>query len=144
MVDYVETALLAILWLVLGTVITAILVKIYDAIIFRHIDLKTAIAEGNRAVSIFFSLMFLGIIIVIFASVLSPAAETLAADIGEMIGWSIGISALGTVLFFGLDKLLIPNIKLEKAMQDNNIAAGILAGVIYLGVALIGASVIMS
>jgi uncharacterized membrane protein YjfL (UPF0719 family) len=151
--EILGTAFLALLWLVIGVGLSMLLVKIYDILLFRKFDLQEAIEGNNSAVALFFSLMLLGIGMVVAATIMSPGTYSsvdgitltlLVQDIALTIGWSIGVSLVATLLFFVFDILLVPKIKLQEAISNGNIAAGILAGVLYIAVSVVAMAVIMS
>ncbi len=151
--EILGTASLALLWLVIGVGLSMLLVKIYDILVFRKFDLQEAIEGNNSAVALFFSLMLLGIGMVVAATIMSPGTYSsvegitltlLVQDIALTIGWSIGVSLVATLLFFGFDMLLVPKIKLQEAISNGNIAAGILSGVLYVAVSVVAMAVIMS
>jgi len=129
--EMIVTAWVALLWLVIGIGLSMLLVKVYDILVFRKFDLQEAIEGRNSAVAIFFSLMLLGISLVVAATIMSPGTGSLVNDIVLTIGWSIGISLVATLLFFVFDMLLVPKIKLQEAISNGNIAAGILSGIVY-------------
>jgi len=143
--EMIVTAWVALLWLVIGIGLSMLLVKIYDIIVFRKFDLQEAIEGRNSAVAIFFSLMLLGIGMVVAATIMSPGTGvSLVNDIVLTIGWSVGVSFVATLLFFVFDILLVPKIKLQEAISNGNIAAGILSGVLYVAVSVVAMAVIMS
>jgi len=142
--EMIVTAWVALLWLVIGIGLSMLLVKVYDIIVFRKFDLQEAIEGKNSAVAIFFSLMLLGIGMVVAATIMSPGTGSLSHDIALTIGWSIGISLVATLLFFAFDRLLVPKIKLQEAISNGNIAAGILSGVVYVAVSVVAMAVIMT
>ena len=142
--EMIVTAWVALLWLVIGIGLSMLLVKVYDIIVFRKFDLQEAIEGKNSAVAIFFSLMLLGIGMVVAATIMSPGTGLLSHDIALTIGWSIGISLVATLLFFAFDILLVPKIKLQEAISNGNIAAGILSGVVYVAVSVVAMAVIMT
>ncbi|KAF5433247.1 putative membrane protein YjfL, UPF0719 family, partial [Candidatus Methanophagaceae archaeon] len=69
----------ALLWLVIGVGLSLLLVKIYDILLFRKFDLQEAMEGNNTAVAIFFSLMLLGIGLVVAATIMSPGAGLVVA-----------------------------------------------------------------
>jgi len=142
--EMILTAWVALLWLVIGVGLSMLLVKVYDIIVFRKFDLQEAIEKGNSAVAIFFSLMLLGIGLVVAATIMSPGTGSLVHDIALTIGWSVGVSFIATLLFFAFDILLVPKIKLQETISNGNIAAGILSGVLYVAVSVVAMAVIMS
>ncbi|NQE44945.1 hypothetical protein C5S31_02825 [ANME-1 cluster archaeon GoMg2] len=142
--EMILTAWVALLWLVIGVGLSMLLVKVYDIIVFRKFDLQEAIEGGNSAVAIFFSLMLLGIGLVVAATIMSPGTGSLVHDIALTIGWSVGVSFIATLLFFAFDIILVPKIKLQETISNGNIAAGILSGVLYVAVSVVAMAVIMS
>lgn len=142
--EIIESVGISLLWLVIGIGLSMLLVKIYDIIVFRKFDLAEAIEEKNSAVAIFFSLMLLGIGLVVAATIMSPGTGSLYTDIAETIGWSIGFSLVATMFFFVFDKLLVPKIKLQEAISDGNMASGILSGVLYVAVSIVAMAVIIT
>ncbi len=142
--EMIVTAWVALLWLVIGVGLSMLLVKVYDIIVFRKFDLQEAIEGKNNAVAIFFSLMLLGIGLVVAATIMSPGIGSLVHDIALTIGWSIGVSFVATLLFFAFDRLLVPKIKLQEAISNGNTAAGILSGVLYVAVSVVAMAVIIS
>ena len=142
--EIIESVGISLLWLVIGIGLSMLLVKIYDIIVFRKFDLAEAIEGKNSAVAIFFSLMLLGIGLVVAATIMSPGTGSLYTDIAETIGWSIGFSLVATMFFFVFDKLLVPKIKLQEAISDGNMASGILSGVLYVAVSIVAMAVIIT
>lgn len=142
--EIIESAYLALLWLVLGIGLSMLLVKLYDIIVFKKFDLQEAIEENNSAVAIFFSLMMLGIGLVVAATIISPGTGSLVDDLVLTIGWSVGVSFVATLLFFICDILLVPKIKLQEAISDGNIAASVLSGIVYVTVSVVAMAVIMT
>ena len=146
----------ALLWLVIGVGLSMLLVKIYDILVFRKFDLQEAMEGNNTAVAIFFSLMLLGIGLVVAATIMSPGAGLVVAtasmslwtgllyDILATIGWSIGTSLVATLFFLVFDRVLVPKIKLQEEISNGNIAVGILSGVLYIAVSVVAMAVIMS
>ena len=142
--EMILTAWVALLWLVIGVGLSMLLVKVYDIIVFRKFDLQEAIEGRNSAVAIFFSLMLLGIGLVVAATIMSPGTGSLVHDIALTIGWSVGVSFIATLLFFAFDIILVPRIKLQETISNGNLAAGILSGVLYVAVSVVAMAVIMS
>ena len=142
--EIIESAYLALLWLVLGIGLSMLLVKLYDIIVFKKFDLQEAIEENNSAVAIFFSLMMLGIGLVVTATIISPGTGSLVDDLVLTIGWSVGVSFVATLLFFICDILLVPKIKLQEEISDGNIAASVLSGIVYVTVSVVAMAVIMT
>ncbi len=142
--EMIVTAWVALLWLVIGIGLSMLLVKVYDILVFRKFDLQEAIEGKNSAVAIFFSLMLLGIGLVVAATIMSPGTGSLVHDITLTICWSVGVSFVATLLFFVFDMLLVPKIKLQEAISNGNVASGILSGVLYVSVSVVAMAVIMT
>jgi len=154
--EMIVTAWVALLWLVIGIGLSMLLVKVYDILVFRKFDLQEAIEGRNSAVAIFFSLMLLGISLVVAATIMSPGAGLVVVtasmslwtgllyDILATIGWSIGTSLVATLFFLVFDRVLVPKIKLQEEISKGNIAVGILSGVLYIAVSVVAMAVIMS
>ena len=142
--EMIVTAWVALLWLVIGIGLSMLLVKVYDILVFRKFDLQEAIEGRNSAVAIFFSLMLLGISLVVAATIMSPGTGSLVHDVTLTIGWSIGISLVATLLFFVFDIVLLLKIKLQESISNGNIASGILSGVLYVAVSVVAMAVIIT
>ncbi|MFQ6054964.1 MAG: DUF350 domain-containing protein [Methanosarcinales archaeon] len=135
----------AVYWIVLGAIIAIILVKLYDIVIFKHIDLQEAVQQKNTSAILFFGLMLIGITSVIGASIASPSRSTnIVLETASTIGWAIGVSLVGIIIYYLFDKILMSQINLEKEVSQGNLAAGLFSGIVYIAISLIGVAVILS
>ena len=142
--EMLESLGISLLWLVIGVGLSMVLVKIYDIVVFRKFDLGEAIEGKNSAVALFFSLMMIGIGLVVAATIMSPGTGSLITDIVETIWWSISFSLVATVFFFVFDKVLVPKINLQEEISNGNMASGILSGMVYITVSLVAMAVIIT
>jgi len=134
----------SVLWLLVGSLLSVILVVIYDLIFFRKFDLQDAIANGNVSASIFFGLMALGVGLVVFAVILSPGTKSLVDDLIQTLIWSVGVTFIATLVFYICDKIFLPKMNLEEEIKKGNVAAGLFSGLIYVLVSIIAVAVILT
>ncbi|HID27674.1 MAG TPA: DUF350 domain-containing protein [Methanosarcinales archaeon] len=144
-IENLKPIIFAVYWIVLGAIIAIVLVKLYDIVIFKHIDLQESVQKRNTSAILFFGLMLIGITSVIGASIASPSrSSNIVLETASTIGWAIGVSLVGIIIYYLFDKILMSQINLEKEVSQGNLAAGLFSGIVYIAISLIGVAVILS